>query len=383
MGDKKTIAQLFNKYVEGKTNDLETAELLSYFGNEEDVVYLNTLLSARFDEQTPADDELLYKLQPLTDRVSVKLNSFLNENTPSPRKVNYLYVWSGIAASILLAVCLLFLYNRPDQHQPAKKLAFDASPGGNKATIILSNGKTIGLDSTKTSISISGSQITYSDGSMISSEATEIATVRTPRGGQYSIELPDGTTVTLNAASSLKFPSSFSRLVNRTVELAGEGYFTVAKDKRHPFIVKSKDQQIEVLGTQFNVAAYDNERSIKTTLLEGSVKLSTAHQTRVLKPGQQAQVSDQAITSVDAIDVDDAVAWKNGYFIFNEDLQSIMNKIARWYDLEIVYEGQFDQSHLFQGKITRSRNLSEVLRMMEYSGKVHFKTEGRKVIVTK
>lgn len=386
MEDKKAIAELFNRYVNRETNATETSVLLEYFHTEQGAAHLHQLIEERFKESAVPDATTAAKLQPLTDRVGLKLNAFIQADVSKPSgKTRKLYGLVAFAASLLLICSVFLFYNKYQQDKIQNVTAIDVKPGGNKATLILSGGRRILLDSTKTGIALSTENFTYADGSSIGNEtgiSTETATLTTPAGGQYNITLPDGTLVTLNASSSLKFPSTFLGLVNRSVELEGEGYFTVFKDKKHPFLVKSKGQQVEVLGTEFNISAYPNEPNIKTTLVGGSVKLSTHDTYKILKPGQQAQVETSGNVQLADVDIDDAIAWKNGYFIFNEDLQSIMNKIARWYDVEIIYRNQPNPNLAFQGKITRSRNLSEVLKMMEYNGKVHFKTEGRKIIVT-
>jgi ferric-dicitrate binding protein FerR (iron transport regulator) len=210
-------------------------------------------------------------------------------------------------------------------------------------------------------------------------------TIRTPAGGQYQIKLPDGTKVWLNASSIIKFPSSFARNF-REVELEGEAYFEVAKmlynnNINIHFFVKNKEQQIEVLGTHFNVSSYP-EDIIKTTLLEGSVRVYSliSNSSQVLKPGQQSQIVNGEI-EIRAADTESSFAWKNGDFIFNnEELYSIMNKLERWYDIEVEYKGSVVPRR-FSGAVSRSNNLSEVLRIMELTGKVKFEIEGRRVFV--
>jgi transmembrane sensor len=196
--------------------------------------------------------------------------------------------------------------------------------------------------------------------------------------------LPDGTKVWLNAESTLKFPSTFSHLNNdRTVEMIGEAYFEVTKDKAHPFIVKSNGQEVKVLGTHFNVKSYVQDGNIKTTLLEGAVQVSTKDQQQVvLKPGQQALVKGRKI-DVQQADTELAVAWKNHKFMFEkESIRNVMAMVERWYDVDVVYQGELTED-LFGGSVSRSDDITVVLNTLELTGKVHFKIEGRRILVTK
>lgn len=188
--------------------------------------------------------------------------------------------------------------------------------------------------------------------------------------------------VTLNAASSLKFPASFTGLANRKVELSGEAYFEVAKDKKHPFIVQSGSQEVEVLGTHFNVNTYPDEKAAKTTLLEGSVKVSANGNAHLLIPGQQSILTNNTVDIVTA-NIKETMAWKNGYFRFNDDrIDEIMPLLSRWYDVEVNYEGKISDER-FSGTISRYKNINEVLAMLSYSNAVKFKIEGRRITVMK
>lgn len=206
-------------------------------------------------------------------------------------------------------------------------------------------------------------------------------TVSTPTGGQYHLLLADGTNVWLNAASSIRYPTAFTR-AERKVEITGEAYFEVAHNVAKPFRVQSSRQVVEVLGTHFNVNSYADENETKTTLLEGSVKVTGSSGFKLIKPGQAAVLKGNHLAVAEA-DVEEAVAWKNGYFKFNDNLEVIMDKVARWYDVSIVYQSKPDPDYTFVGEISRGRNLSEILKIMEYTGKVHFEIEGRRIIVSK
>jgi ferric-dicitrate binding protein FerR (iron transport regulator) len=198
--------------------------------------------------------------------------------------------------------------------------------------------------------------------------------------------LADGTKVWLNAASSVRFPVAFTGK-ERKVEITGEAYFEVAKDKTKPFRVKANSSEIEVLGTHFNVNAYDDEASIKTTLLEGKVKISVPVSGRKssyksLFPGEQAEISkDGKIKVKGHADTEEAVAWMNGHFQFKSaDIKTVLRQIARWYDVEIEYRGNIDLH--FTGQLTRNENVSKVLNELMLTGEVHFKIDGRKIIVS-
>jgi transmembrane sensor len=213
-------------------------------------------------------------------------------------------------------------------------------------------------------------------------DKTEYNTLTTTRGEQIQVRLPDGSLVFLNAASSLKYPSSFVSLKERRVDLQGEAYFEVAKDKRHPFIVKAAQQEVKVLGTHFNINSYADEPEIKTTLLEGSVNVSNLNGkiSEILKPGQQATVKGGNIKVGDA-DIDQAMSWKNGDFVFvGEDLKVVMRQVARWYDVEIEYQGNINSSGVVS-TISRTKKLSQLLKALQKNQGIHFKVEGRRVLV--
>jgi len=310
------------------------------------------------------------------------LNVYLTE----PGKIR---LWPRIAsaAAILLVMGLGFYFYKIQNRGIKDKisLAQDIPPGRNTAILALAGGKTINLSDMKGGVVIADNKLVYNDGSSVTvserieSNLTQEMTASTPRGGIYNVTLPDGTKVMLNAESSLKFPSVFKG-ENRKVELRGEAYFEVAKDKLHPFVVQSEGQTVEVLGTHFNINSYRSNRYIKTTLLEGSVKVTGKDNELVLRPGEQSKLTAGQL-SMQFADVEEAVSWKNGYFRFNdENIVDVMQKIARWYNIEVDYK---DKPTLegFTGTISRKSNISDVLDMLERTKIVHFEIEGRRVIV--
>lgn len=265
-------------------------------------------------------------------------------------------------------------------------------PGTNKAFLTLADGKRIALtDSTTGTLALQGSvkvtktadgQIAYQVVDEGGDQTGKYNILEAPKGGQYQITLIDGTKVWLNAASALKYPTRFDG-DERKVELSGEAYFEVARDKKKPFKVISDGQEIEVLGTHFNINAYSDESATKTTLIEGSVKVFRAAtgSYKILNPGQQAVLSQSAL-NVNAVDTEEAIAWKEGYFIFeNDNLKTLMRKLERWYDVEVDYKGIPDNKTTITGTILRNTPLPEVLKLLEETDKFKFKTEGRRIMI--
>ncbi|MGY0041303.1 FecR family protein [Pedobacter sp. NJ-S-72] len=367
---------------------------------EEEKIAFNTWYNS-FD-----DTELTVEEDGIPDDLGEYLNKEINSRLglSFPKRRNAKLKYSFLAAAVLFLISGTALYLSFSK-SPANKLKKDSQiasviiPGGNKAILTLANGKKISLtDTTNGEIAEqSGICVTKTtDGQLVytvkNSAAASSAknkmqfnTIETPIGGQYQINLPDGTKVWLNAASSLKYPTQFA-VNQRKVELKGEGYFEVSKDKKRPFIVITDQQQVQVLGTHFNVNAYKDENAIKTTLLEGSVKVSKTTEpqnesdSKLLSPGQQATLK-QASFKVDQVDINNVVAWKNGYFTFgDEDLEVSMRKLSRWYNVDITYDGKFDNIS-FGGTISRSKSLAEVIKILELTRKMKFKIEGRRIIV--
>ncbi|TDE15223.1 FecR family protein [Dyadobacter psychrotolerans] len=308
------------------------------------------------------------------------------------------YLWAKIAAAAVLILSLgLYWWSGRDQGQlarlsvPAAQPA-DIAPGTNKAVLTLGDGSSIILDSAQngnlasqgnTSVTKSKKgELVYNNPTGSADQNVVFNTVTTPKGGQYHIILPDGSKVWLNAASSLRFPTAFNGK-ERAVEITGEVYFEVAHNQKMPFVVKAGQTQIAVLGTHFNVMAYTDEKVLKTTLLQGSVKVSRAGKSAMLSPGQQARVKmiSDHIGVFDNIDTEKEMAWKNGYFQFQDDnLENIMRQISRWYDVDVTYEGN-PGKETFTGRLPRNGNVSKVLKILSLSG-VKFRIEGKSIIVT-
>lgn len=290
----------------------------------------------------------------------------------------------------------LYYYNTtpPEQIDTAKIIPNDIPPGGNKATLTLSDGTTVILDdAAHGQVASQGNavvrksedgMVTYNAGKPADVNTLSYNAITTPRGGKYRIALADGTRVWLNAATSIRYPVAFSG-GERRVELSGEAYFEVAKNPAMPFRVVSSSQVIEVLGTHFNINAYPEEGQTSSTLLEGSIKVVSAAQSATLKPGQQSVISattiaDNPIQINDHVNTEEVIAWKNDLFQFEyADIKTIMNQIGRWYDVDVVYEGKIPSDH-YKGKVPRNARLSQALKILEESG-INFKIEGKKIIV--
>lgn len=303
----------------------------------------------------------------------------------------------SVAAAVLIAFSAgvyLYLSKGSEAITPELAILEDVAPGGNKATLTLADGREIILDDRENGqiylqegVEISKAkegQIVYNnlDGSL--ANEVNLNTLATPRTGTYQLILPDGTNVWLNASSSITYPTSFTEN-KREVSITGEAYFEVAKQKGRPFLVSASGQTVEVLGTHFNINSYDNEGDIRTTLLEGSVRVwanDNPAMTKTLRPGEQSiLVSEGSDIQVEKANTEVAVSWKNGYFQIDEaNIESIMRQIERWYDVEVEYNGKIPERRI-SGKIRRNENVSKVLEMLNYFN-LQFIIKDKKIIVS-
>lgn len=297
------------------------------------------------------------------------------------------------ASAALLALCIIggFLAIKYRADDRSERYANDVSPGGNRAILTLADGRVIDLTDSKTGELANTNGLSVkkaTDGLLVFSitnngsanEDQKNNTITTPSGGQYQVNLPDGTQVWLNAETKFSFPNHFNAK-NRCVELDGEAYFEVSKDKNHPFIVKSSKQQVEVLGTHFNINSYESSLGTKTTLLEGSVKVKGANGEKVIAPGEQSIIYGNTI-EITEVDPALAIDWKNGEFRFkNESLPSIIQKLSRWYGVRFVVESRYELMPSFSGSVSRFDNISEVLKMLEETGNIKFYINGKVVTV--
>jgi transmembrane sensor len=380
---KSHLIKTFRNYVSGHASPEEKRFVDEYY--------------ELFDKTGPkpklTDKDLLEFEQEMQANILAKTRS--NRNS----FLSIFIAWPQIAAAAILVVAvtagtLFFLNNKKAGKDSPKLSSTVIPPGTNKAVLTLANGNKIILSGTATgtianqngvAVNIAANGLIIYDLSKIGNNLPgEVSynTISTPRGGKYEVLLADGTKIFLNAASSIKYPVSFNGLSKRAVELTGEGYFEVAKDKARPFEVTALGQRVEVLGTHFNINAYPDEQFTATTLLEGTVKITSGPNTSMLVPGQQSRTT-QALNRIvvsNSIDLDLVMAWKNDEFHFNAtDLHSIMRQFSRWYDVDVEYIGEVPNYQL-SGTFSRGLNADEALKILTYTG-LKFNIEGRKIIV--
>lgn len=370
------ILELAKKWQEGTINAAEKAYYEQWYNSFDDTRL--ELHNAKNEEE-------------LSNRIYEKLKAKIDAGQDKRRPLFYRI---AVAASVILCLSLGLYYYQKNNSTEQVKSAFanDVKPGGNKAFLTLANGRRMLLTDTVNGklAEEAGVRVTKTaDGALlytITGPATSAQlktayhTIETPKGGRYQISLPDGSRVWLNAGSKLVYPVSFNHPEGRKVILSGEAYFEVARDPSRPFRVKSSGQEILVLGTHFNINTYPEESYSTTTLLEGSVRINGENGDHaLLKPGQQSFLDKTGI-KISQVDTEEAVAWKNGFFYFeNADIETVMRQISRWYDVEIVYHKKVNTR--FYAQIPSKSNLSEVLKALELTGKVHFEIQGRKVII--
>jgi ferric-dicitrate binding protein FerR (iron transport regulator) len=390
MGHER-VHYLLKRYVDNCASGEEMEEMFALLRSAGGEAALKELVAETFNEEVAQD---------LTgqdwDRIWQAINK---EAIASRRPVRMLSVWKGVAAAVLLAVAAGAAYwmvvkkeRRSVVPAVAKKTINDVAPGGNKAVLTLGNGSTIVLDNAHAGmlaqqggtdvLKLDAGALAYNSGG---NEGAEVMynTIATPNGGQYQVILPDGSKVWLNAASSLRFPTRFTGK-ERSVELTGEAYFDIAHNKGMPFRVKLPENgmDVEVLGTEFDVMAYANEQSSHTTLVSGKVNVISDHVIQALEPGKQAIVDKQSknVHVTDA-NVEQVVAWKNGLFRFRETgIRELMRQVERWYNVEVVYETE-GKDQDFTGVVSRNQPVSALLQTLELTGTVHFRIEGKRIIV--
>jgi transmembrane sensor len=319
------------------------------------------------------------------------------KNLPVQRqKVRSLKTWYKVtaAAAVLIFVTLALYFNYSPQLQQQRiiqKIASVTTPGSNRAILVLNNGKQLvltGANNGQLATQGNAAINKTADGKIVyratkksqSAPGIDYNTMLTPAGGTYSLTLSDGTKVTLDASSSIRYPVTFTGN-ERRVEITGQAYFEVAHNKAQPFRVSTNGQTVEVLGTHFNINAYTDEAVTRTTLLAGSVKVSKGLRTAMLVPGQQSVILPNiADIVVKDADTETAVAWKDGLFKFKRaDLQTVMRQFARWYNVEVVYEGKISETAI-TGKVQRNANASHVLEILVKLG-IKFRLDGKKIII--
>lgn len=389
MPTDSSIQELFAKYLKDETSPEETAHLFECISESEYDTEMAGLLDAELLETPYAD-----AYNPAWETTLNQIKAQVAETPVVAVRKSNMRLWTSIAsvAAVVLVAFGIYLFTGNQKEVSYEHLtANDIPPGKMGATLTLANGKKISLSAAAKGELVKESGITISkteDGQIVyqveaaQSSANALNTLSTAIGETYIVTLPDQTKVWLNAASSLTYNPALTVNGIRKVKLTGEGYFEVAKDAVHPFIVESGTQSIEVLGTHFNVNAYQDERAYRTTLLEGSVKISDNNQTEILAPGSQAANMGGHI-KLSNVDTEFAVAWKSNNFVFDRlDIKEIMRMIARWYNVEVIYQEGIPAG-TFWGSVSRFDNISKVLIPLEATGDVHFKIEGRKIYVLK
>lgn len=387
------VVRLLKDYLHGKTSPESNEALRDLLETYPDLLeHVNMLESEEGLKKALASYKVLYD-EDLPEHEDSTLQHILTEirAKDKPRSlIRFNIKTISVAASIVALFFVTFYTLRGhffiEEELTPFEIATTVTPGTHRAVLETPDGRQIELSSDYEGI-IVGDEILYEDGSVLidDSHITQNVklTLSTPRGGQYQVSLADGTKVWLNADSKLHYPRVFSG-DNRTVELTGEAYFEVAKDESRPFIVQTASETVEVLGTHFNVNAYDEESSSSVALLEGKVNVSLANQqSKTLLPGQQSIVKGDII-QVRKTDISESVAWKNGEFMFNnESLSSVMRKLARWYDIEVELDSGVKDLSIW-GSMSRYDTFDEVLQIIKMIDEnIKFKIEGRRIKIMK
>ena len=392
--------ELFKKYLENKCSPEELKSLLKEFDIDDNEELLRSLITRELENEQEisafSEEELQNSLTGSFNAIKTKLDSE-KINVVAPVVPLMKRNWFRLAAAAVFVLAVIGVYLLVNQ-QPVElpvandqHITNDVLPGGNKAVLTLSDRSDINLENVSNGTILKEGDTKISklnDGQLVYNTLEEkpaqvlYNTVTTPRGGQYQLLLADGSKVWLNSASSIRFPVSFSGYTRR-VEVSGEAYFEVAKDPSMPFIVNvAGKNEIEVLGTHFNINSYEDEGSIKTALLEGSVKVTSLKtgESKLITPGQQAQVNTDGQIAIKKVDLDKVMAWKNGYFnVDGADTRMVMQLISRWYDVDVVYEGAIPKRE-FGGDLEKNLKLSQVLKSLEKND-LHFRLEGKKLVV--
>lgn len=379
---------LLLEYRANRCNPEELEELFAYFGSDSNSEEIKKAIEQQLNEKGRATMELRSETDEIYDQIKRRIH------TPKRSYRVHAFRWWA-AAAILFCCALVGYYLTNNDHLPVSEhnphIPGPIVAGGNRAMLTLANGDTILLtNSANGQLAQEGGvaiqktqdgQLVYTSAASGGNGATGTNQLTTPNGGIYDVVLSDGSHVWLNAASTLSYPLAFTG-DERWVELSGEAYFEIAPDTK-PFKVISNRQTVQVLGTAFNVDAYANASAIRTTLLQGAIKLSCQDQETLLKPGEMAVNDLKGKIQVKPVDGDKVLAWKNGLFVFNnESIADIMHRVARWYDVEVVYEDRIANKKLW-GTVSRYRTINELLDNIALAGDISYRIEGRRVILMK
>ncbi|MET7000335.1 FecR family protein [Chitinophaga defluvii] len=377
------LPDLYRKFLANNMSEEEFQRWNALLAEKKHDGELLQLMKKAWDETVEVPDYMLEDMDLRLQRAS--------DAKPVGNRVHFIRRWSWAAAvAVLLAGTVTDYYmSRRVSQQPVTVVA-DIAPGSNKAILTLADGSTVTLDSAGHQVIRQAGAIVQQNGGQLQyhvqggTASVSYNVLTTPRGGQFQVKLPDGTMVWLNAASSLRYPTVFTGK-ERLVEITGEAYFEVTKDVRQPFKVQIDEKTaVEVLGTHFNVNAYASDPQFTTTLLEGAVRVRQGNNSLLLHPGQQVRIKgEEGMRLQKDADIDKAIAWKNGLFDFNDvQLEELMRQVARWYDIEVVYEKGIPDVE-FVGKMGRDVPLSVLLKWLR-DFDLHFRVEqdGRRIIIT-
>ncbi|HEX9513053.1 MAG TPA: FecR domain-containing protein [Puia sp.] len=400
-----TAITFIEKFAAGVYTEGEHREFVSWL-NSAPPVELDRVLEAAIrvglavsaDQTVPAvpvaDASLVRRIEASLDEYELASEG-LQEPEPRLPRVRRLSRFSAVASIaallLLLAGAGWWLVARRDSHRhpetATSKPEPDIAPGHNAAILALSGGRRVLLDSNSEDtvltegaavVANAHGRLAYNAGTASTSE-TIYNTLTTQRGNQYQLTLPDGTRVWLNAASSITYPTRFTG-ISRTVSITGEAYFEIAKNPSQPFHVKADGLEVAVLGTRFNINTYPDEPASRTTLVDGSVRVTSGQTSRVLEPGQQAHIKD-GIQLVSNADIEQALAWKNGLVkLTGASIREVMRQVSRWYDVDVEYQGDLDKA-VFIGIVSRQQNLAKFLEVLEATGSVHCSLDNKKIIV--
>ncbi|HXB08325.1 MAG TPA: FecR domain-containing protein [Puia sp.] len=389
------LGYLYRRYAEKSCTPEELREFFACLLDQESLPIVRAMMDQHLEMSDVPADLLPIDWEYMYDKIT---HPGGQKESKQISRVVSIFKWNRVVAAVIfLAICTtgyMFFAHRTEQKTISRDVTGSkVQPGYNKAVLTLGNGEQIVLDSAHTGALTNQGNATLTnsnDGRLAYSIVQERPTVplfntlATPRGGQYQLQLSDGTRVWVNAASSIRYPPVFTG-AERKVEVSGEAYFEVAKDKAHPFIVHTNRQNIQVLGTRFNINAYEDEETTTTTLLEGSVQIMPLAGSRVktLAPGDQATLGAGGLVTKQ-VDAEDAVAWKEGYFRFDDEpLESILKRVARWYDVDFKFRDPDMRTATLSGMTNRFADVSDLLETLELSKQVKFKLTGRTIWVEK
>lgn len=373
---------LINKFHEKTISGIEHQELLTLLAKVENEKIAKTFLKDSWNKFKTTEQQLV-EIEP-----SKAIKNIFEKND-TPNKDNfYKYLKYAAAACILVFLSAQLFFSKTKSlpiETPTVRTLKDLTPGKNLATITLPNQQKLVISNTSPGIIDENEHliirknknneilVEVKENPNTKSKSHLLNTITTPKGGQFTVILPDKSKVYLNAETTLQFPSLFASN-KRNVTIEGEAYFEITKDKNKPFFVQTPESTIQVLGTTFNINAYKTESTQNTTLIEGSIKIAKGKTSRLMTPGQQAEISkNNDNINLKEVDLEQVIAWKNGYYLFaSQDLKTIMKTLARWYNFEIRYESSF-KNVPFTGTISRNQNISEILKIFETTGTVNYK----------